>query len=189
MSTLEAPRRVLLGRLRHRVMLVRALVAWWPIPAVSLAVVAYWVDYRRLEILGVSLILASVEWQYRGIVTGRLRAAWHRSMWWADARAGGLVVIADPSVNAVHERGGSHAIGLELAPALRRIRVRRSTRLYVVRSLPGQTFDDFLRAVPALSHRWGAQVAVAEHPTRRRCILMEVTRGDVLATPLAHSRR
>lgn len=189
MSRLEAPRRVLLGRLRHRVMLVRAFIAWWPVAVVLIAVAAYWMDYRRLEILGVSLMVASVEWRHRGIVAGRFRAAWHRTMWWADARAGGLVVIADPSVNAVHERGGSHAVGLELAPALRRIRVRRTSRLYVLRSLPGQTFDDFQLATPALAHRWGGQVAVAEHPSRRRTILMEVSRGDVLAQPLAHSQR
>jgi hypothetical protein len=185
-ARLERPTRVLMGEWRHRAMILRAVAAWWPL----LAPVAVWWAVGTFRYVAVVVLAAVAGWcQYRGLLLSPLRRAWWRTMWWADARSAGLVVVADPSLNATAEKGGRMAVGLELAPPLLRVRVARSSRVLLVKALPGQSFDDFERAVPMLAHRWGCEVAVAEHPRRRRCVLIEVVNSRALAEPIEHPAR
>ena len=183
MTQMEAPRRGLLGKLRFRMMVTRCVIAWWPIPVAVVAAVLL----PTLSLIGLALVVVAVEWKRPGVILGRLRAAWWRTMWWFDARAAGLCVVADPGMNATHEAGRPR--GVELAPALLRVRCCRTARLYVLRSLPGQTFRDFEKATDSLAHRWGAQVAVSEHPRRRACVLIEVVSARALAEPLSYPKR
>ena len=185
-ARLERPTRVLFGSWRHRAMILRAVIAWWPL----LAPFAVWWALgvqRHLTVLAVAV--AVVLGYHSGRLLSPFRRAWWRTMWWADARSAGLVVVADPSLNATAEKGGRMAVGLELSPPLLRVQVARSSRVLTVKTLPGQSFDDFERAVPMLAHRWGCEVAVAEHPRRRRCVLVEVVNARALEDPIQHPAR
>jgi len=182
MSAVESPRRALLGRARHRWMITRTLAAWWPIPAASLvAVLAPWPITAGLVCWAVAI---RIRWP--GRLTRPLRAAWWRTRWWFDARAAGLVVVADPSINAIHERGGRQAVGIEIAPRIRRIRFGEHGRTLEVRTVPGQTPDDFARARTPLSHRWGCNVSTLPHPTRRRVIIIKAVDPRVLDQTVTH---
>lgn len=178
MIPMEAPRRVLLGRFRFRLMLVRCALDCWPI----IAVPALILTLSPTSLLGVALCTTSIELARRGTLMGWISAPWWRARWWFDARACGLCLIADPSVNAVHEAG--RPPGIELAPALRRIRCRGPIRRYVIRPLPGQRLEHFEQAIPAFSYRWAATVTVTAH--RRRLVLVEVVNADAIERPLAH---
>lgn len=172
-----------MGRTRHRWAIVRCVVAWWPLLVLAGYVVAWrwFIGWPwRVAVAG-----AAVWCEVRGrIFTDAIRAAWWRCRWWADARSAGLVVVADPGLNATAEKGGRMAVGLELAPALRRVRCTGRNRLLNVKVLPGQSFEDVERAVPMLAERWGANVAVIPHPRRRLHVLIEVVPTGALDAPL-----
>lgn len=182
-TALEAPRRVLMGRARHRLMMTRVICAWWPIPAAVIVVLAM----SPMTRLGVLLCIVAAELRWPGVARYRLRAAWYRSRWWFDARAAGLAVVADPGLNATAE--GGRPKGVELVPRLLGIRCQRTSRVYKVKALPGQRLETFERAIPDLVFRFGADVAVIQHPTRRRVLFLEVVSAHALAEPLRHPGR
>lgn len=189
---LERPSRVLAGEWRHRAAVARMLFAWLPFASLAgwwLLGVVFGVHVKPWTVASLVCALSLLEVRRPGYWRGRLASAWWRSTWWFDARACGLVVVADPGVNMTHERGGKMATGRELAPRLVAVRCRRHARTYVVRPLPGQTLETFDKARSALSYRWSADVRVESHPRRRRTILLEVTQREALAEPLTHPGR
>lgn len=184
---LQRPSRVLAGDLRQVAAIARCVVAWWPIASLMALVACVAAGSLRGAVLAtIPLDLVWLRARSPRGVTDRLRAAWWRSWWWADARAVGFVAVADRHVNSEHESGGRAAAGLEVAPWLARVQVAGDVRTYRVRLLPGQTYDAVEAALPGLCWRWTAEVSC--QALTDRYVLLEVCRADALSSPVTRPR-
>lgn len=123
------------------------------------------------------------------MVAGSLRnpgAARWWVMWPWDARAGGLVSFGETGALPNREFTKNDSV-VEVAPALKDVKVIANRRVYLVRPLPGQTLKTYEDACLPLAWRWKAvSVKAVPHPTLRGFVVLDVITGESLDTPLTY---
>ncbi len=112
-----------------------------------------------------TLAVVAATWTGRRRIYARAAGAWWRAEWPWAARSAGLVILAELDIDRSHTPAETT---IEAAPHLVKVIWRRSGRSYIVRPLPGQTVDQYVKAAESLVLRWRAMsVTVARDVGKR----------------------
>jgi hypothetical protein len=170
-TTDSKPKRLLVGRPRLAIARWQLTISAIPL-AVCLLVVLVGLAVRSYASMSAGLF-AVAALIARGDVWAR--RVWWRALWPYDARAGGLVALAETGLNLTYD---GPQTSVEAAPLLLAVRTAGPIRELTIRPLPGQTLTTFEQAAEPLRWRWKAETVTAfPHPTRRGLIVLEVIAG------------